>query len=117
MSVEMGRCRWRGCGRDVQWVLTENGRKMPIDPMPNAERGTVVLVGERKIAKVLGSPEGARAYIFLHEGSGPYVAHKATCKGSAPKPKRRQGDRGAAVTAMSDPTPAPDPQLQIGGLG
>lgn len=39
--MSTGTCNGSGCTADVRWVLTEGGRRMPIDPDPHPD-GTVV---------------------------------------------------------------------------
>lgn len=103
-----GTCRYTGCGRAVLWVRTELGASMPLDPVPDGERGTVILVGEQRRARVFGTAKEARAYQFLHEGEGPYVAHWGTCKGKRPPKRRPRPER------IARPEPAePDPQLTL----
>ena len=61
------------CGQAVRWVETANGRKMPIDPLPNREKGNIVV---RK--------SGTQVLAFVvapgSEDTLPtYRPHRATC--------------------------------------
>lgn len=71
------------CGRQIGWVTTSNGRRMPIDPEPNKD-GNVIVRREgrsRLVADVLSKdrprPRGVA-----------FMPHFATCgkTPAAPKP-------------------------------
>ncbi len=73
----MNRAECRSCKKAVYWVVTENGKKMPIDCMPVADGNIVIRKG---IA------------VYLHKGEetelSRYVSHFATCPHA---PSHRKG--------------------------
>lgn len=107
--VELGTCR--GCNRQILWVRTRKGKRMPIDPFPNGKQGNVILAGEEKIAHVFRSPEEARAYQFMHEGDGPYTSHFHTCRDAERFRKRKP----APKPIVQEPEPEEIEQLTLGG--
>lgn len=78
-ALDLGYCRARTCRKQILWAKTEKGKAIPLDPRPACDDGNVVLVGERRIARVFKDAKAARAYQFLHGGDGPYISHFATC--------------------------------------
>lgn len=70
-----------GCDSDLLWVVTEGGRRMPLDPVMVPD-GNVVLVhvGGRVRARVLGGDQ-------LPVEGGAYTSHHRTC----PKGDRFRG--------------------------
>ncbi len=78
-ATSTGTCRAATCRATILWAKTEGGKNMPLDPRPDPDHGTILLWGERKVAKVFGSTREARAYQFMHGGDGPYTTHFATC--------------------------------------
>lgn len=71
-------CRY--CGRQIRWVETEAGRRMPINRDPDPA-GNVVIIGGR--ARVLSVPDA-----MARTGtSGRFMPHHATCTG---KPRSRR---------------------------
>lgn len=72
-----GHCH--SCGQAVRWVVTVNGRRMPIDPLPHP-RGNVEL-----------RPLGSQLTAFVHDNrelplsiDRVYRAHAATCPNRRP---------------------------------
>ncbi|NHN55790.1 hypothetical protein G9U51_08370 [Calidifontibacter sp. DB0510] len=62
------------CGQALRWVVTSNGRRMPLDPLPT-RRGNVEL-----------RPSGRQLLAFVHgnheipiKAESAYRAHQATC--------------------------------------
>lgn len=54
----------RSCGVEVVWVVTEAGKKMPVDAKPT-EKGNLLL--ENGVAR------------YVEAGKGTHVSHFATC--------------------------------------
>lgn len=72
----MSRCR--GCGREILWTKTDNGKNMPVDPEP-AGNGTFALL---RVAGELRARHYKVAMQHVSEVDGPpdlYVSHWATC--------------------------------------
>lgn len=68
----MARCR--ACGAELEWVRTEAGKAMPLDPGPAAE-GNVVIRADRAV--VLGPLEVAA--VALEGVEVLRLAHFVTC--------------------------------------
>ena len=85
-AAEDSRCT--GCSAPIRWVLTEAGKRMPIDPEPHPD-GTVVpmVVDGKRRARVLGGSQ-------LPAQQRAYRAHWVTCPASADFKRRK-----AATTA------------------
>ena len=85
-----------GCGEPIRWVLTERGRRMPLNPDPHPD-GTVVvrLVDGRPRAHVLTGPE-------LPAQEPAWRPHWVTCP-SAPEFRARQGRTVARCTVCEFP--------------
>lgn len=67
-------CRSRTCGARIRWVVTEAGKRMPLDydPSPDGNVIAVEVKGERR-ARVLGSPSD------VPEGTQAWRSHFASC--------------------------------------
>lgn len=80
------------CGKEIIWAITDNGKRMPIDPDPDAH-GNVRLSfgrrGEAPSAKVLGKKDLAER----EEGAHLYRSHWATCDDADRFRGRRRQDR------------------------
>lgn len=62
----MSRGVCRGCGAELTWAKTKNGRSIPLEFATPATSGNV------RIDKGV-------AVVSAHHGTGPYVAHFAKC--------------------------------------
>lgn len=75
----------RSCGQEIRWVvMASTGKRMPLDPDPNFEKGNVAFIegGEHDSkAMTLGGPilDQARAT----QKDALYVSHFATCPQAA----------------------------------
>lgn len=110
-------CNGPHCTADVRWVLTELGKRMPLDPDP-VEDGNVyaVMVDGKPRARVLGGGDHRPP-----DGTPMFVAHWTTCPDSevfrrrqAAATKRCHGcqqpmDPVLGATDLYHPTCAPDP--------
>lgn len=70
----MAKCR--SCNAPIEWALTENGKKMPLDRRPDP-KGNIIKTG----AVIDGLPE-VHVIGFLDQLTGDetrYTAHFATC--------------------------------------
>jgi hypothetical protein len=78
-----GTCR--SCGAPIVWVITANGKQMPLDPEP-ADDGNVwvtgVWAGRRTVAVGLTGADVPRNEALR------YVSHFVTCKDAATWRKR-----------------------------
>lgn len=72
----MSKCR--SCGAPVRWVVTVNGRRMPIDPHPSDDGNMVLRSGVAYVVKPDEAPDEAR-----------WISHFATCP-NAKRHRRRQ---------------------------
>lgn len=87
--MDRGNCR--GCGTLIYWTVMESGKRNPLNPEPDAERGNIELPdGEQRTrARALGADAaaGARA-----QGRTLYLSHFATCpkRGSFRKKDRKR---------------------------
>lgn len=81
----MARCHL--CGALIDWaVVLGSGKKMPLDPFPDAEKGNIAVVQEspRKVVRVLTKDDDRSAIPQL------LVPHFVTCPNrGAPIPKGR----------------------------
>ena len=58
----LGRCR--SCGADVIWVLTERGRRMPLDREEVLERGArLFVIDDKGVAHRANVPRGRRCHL------------------------------------------------------
>lgn len=72
-----------GCGKPVRWVITEGGRRMPLDPDPVPEGNVVpVMVDGHRRARVLTGDE------LPYEGEA-WQTHFRSCR-AAPEFRKRQ---------------------------
>lgn len=73
----------RGCGRPVIWAITENGKRMPVDPDPvpggNVE---LVQVSDRTHAIVRTTPSKFAGLRMPHHATCPNVADFRKVKAS-----------------------------------
>lgn len=102
-TPETSVCTGTGCGKPIRWVLTVEGRRMPLNPDPDPD-GNIVAVtlpnGERR-ARVLAGHDPRDGTETL------WVPHWATCPAS-PQFKRRKARTAARCTACGEPM---DPDL------
>lgn len=92
-------CRW-GCGRVVRWTITDNGKRLPVDPDPidSAE------YEDGNVAAYLDGVETWRSRV-LRRGEQPagvekrYMPHFASCASSA-RPKASSGELPAGVILL-----------------
>lgn len=110
-------CNGPRCGVDVRWVLTEGGKRMPLDLEPDPEGNVYrVLVDGKPRARVLGGGDHRPP-----DGTVMFRPHWATCPDSEVF-KRRQAaairrchgcqqpmDPVLGATELYHPTCAPDP--------
>lgn len=61
----------KSCGADMLYVTTENGRQMPLDPVP-CDDGNV-WIGDDGVARVMGKGDEGTVSMPL------YKSHFATC--------------------------------------
>lgn len=66
----------KSCRKPIRWVVTANGKRMPIDPAPSTD-GNLVL-DDRGVAHFDWRP-----------GRAKYVSHFATCPNAAQHRRRR----------------------------
>jgi len=98
-APSLGPCR--GCGADMLWVATVNGKMQPLDPEPDAAEGSVIVVAadvevegqEEPVHRLAlaasyltekGRQKAAQANVRL------YTPHHMTC----PKNQDRRFNRG-----------------------
>ena len=72
------RCRSPHCDAPIRWLVTANGKRIPVDEEPNPE-GNVQLgyVGGAEVAIVLNDPADRAAAQVA--GVTLYMPHHATC--------------------------------------
>ena len=68
MPLPLSQCS--KCNKHIYWVVTENGKNMPIDSYPS-DNGNIIFVNE--LAHVLKKGEP------VPDGARRYVSHYATC--------------------------------------
>lgn len=76
-------CRHPGCRADLRWVLSKNGKRMPLDLKPHPQGNVEIVDG---IGNVLGGEpleEARRLGVDL------FLMHRATCKHSEAFARRR----------------------------
>jgi hypothetical protein len=80
----MAKCR--SCSAKIEWAVTEAGKKMPLDPVPD-RKGNVVKTG----ARVDGLPEVhvINSRDEVDPETPRYTAHFATCPMAAAHRKDR----------------------------
>jgi hypothetical protein len=73
--VEVGVNRCRSCQAEVVWVITERGRRMPLDAEPRYDGNVVIQVDAE------GQEVGhyLRRGDVLKPGTPRYVSHFSTC--------------------------------------
>jgi hypothetical protein len=64
----------RSCGAPIRWVVTYQGRRMPVDVEP-AKDGNIVLEGDTAVA--VGKP--AKRLAYGRPGTPLYRSHFASC--------------------------------------
>lgn len=75
----MKRSRCRTCGLPICWVETTGGKRMPLDAVPDAARGNVVVAGDPPLAiTVSGINDEAREAARRHHVPL-YLSHFASC--------------------------------------
>ncbi len=77
------------CQAPLWWVLTEGGRRMPLDPDPTPQ-GNVIVTGQDArppVVKVLGGSPLAQARA---SGRDMYTSHFATCPSAEQRRDRRR---------------------------
>lgn len=96
-ALRVPRCR--SCGAEVQWVVMHpSGKRNPLDPAPDRERGNIVICDTPELAEIHSVPEG-RGVAFPREvataargrGVDLFVSHFATCPSAASHRKKRRG--------------------------
>lgn len=82
----MSQCR--SCHAEIEWVVTERGKNMPIDAEP-VEGGNLVFtgtihhsVGRASYREVRYLRKGIQPSTLLGESEETYVSHFATCPNS-----------------------------------
>jgi hypothetical protein len=85
----------RSCGARIVWTVTERGRRMPIDPVPNPA-GNIILreraAGLEPVAVYTSAPPA--------EGEKRFTSHFATC----PQAKKWRKKNGKKTTTTERPT-------------
>lgn len=88
-SGDLGRCR--ACHTPIRWVVMKSGKRNPLNPFPDAERGNVLLVRESIDADLYGCQVGEAVALGQRDaayqrarGADLFTSHFATC------PKRAQ---------------------------
>lgn len=83
----------RSCGKPIQWAITANGKALPVDAFPDADRGNVSLYPNGgKLRAVVVPPRKAAAMRARH--CALYLSHFVTCPQS--KQWRHRVGPGAA---------------------
>jgi len=77
----MERCN--SCKAEIRWVMTEKGKRMPIDPKP-APNGNLQLVDQGKYLPPLAIVHSVRAPNVEY-----YASHFMTCPNAAKHRKRK----------------------------
>lgn len=107
-SGQIGRCR--GCGRPVMWVVTEKGRRMPLDPRPSEQGNVVIDPEEDNVARVFRDFDAAEYWRVQHDARGPYTCHFDTC------PKADEFRRAEPIEPIVEAAETPEvEQLALGG--
>jgi len=65
--------RCRSCPAEIEWVLTEQGRRMPIDVETRAD-GNLIVTGE-----AIDRGRMVPTVRYVEAGEGDRVSHFATC--------------------------------------
>lgn len=63
---QFGLSKCRGCGKDIVWAATDDGKSIPLDPKPPTYRVRLLVPGTPKVIKTT-------------EDDPVYVSHFATC--------------------------------------
>lgn len=71
-----------GCGKPILWAVTDNAKRMPLDPEPDPDGNVAVWQDTGRRCRVLLKGEQPTAYERL------YMPHWATC--TNPPQKRRK---------------------------
>lgn len=77
--MEHGTCR--SCAAPLRWARTDKGKRTPMDPEPNMDKGNMILLrfnGGELAVHLSAIDEVAREAIYTH-GVERYVSHFATC--------------------------------------
>jgi hypothetical protein len=75
----------RSCHEPVWWIVTEGGKRMPLDMLPSPRGNVRVIPGDPAVAQVLGGTALAEA---RSQGGELYVSHFATCENAAQHRRR-----------------------------
>lgn len=74
----MGVSGCRSCGAPIRWVVTERGKRIPLDRDPQPDGNIVpILVGGDWVARVLPVDTAAE---YRAQGGDLYRAHFTTCE-------------------------------------
>ena len=84
----------KGCGAEILWATTINGKKIPLDPEPDPLRGAVFYDGVQAIVLRAAARKEA-----LAEGEPLYTAHWSTCARAAHYRKGRRANADQTNTA------------------
>jgi hypothetical protein len=82
--TDIGRCR--ACPQTIRWVVLKSGKRNPLNPDPDPERGNVMIIETDAGARAHGTIVG-RAVVLGHQaaahargqGVDLYSSHFATC--------------------------------------
>jgi hypothetical protein len=84
----------RSCGAPIEWAVTENRRRMPVDAEPVVD-GNILLehrgyVGDPPIARIVDADERADLQRLSPEPLVLFVSHFATCPNAAQHRRRAE---------------------------
>lgn len=89
-APDFARCR--SCGAQVLWVLTGNGKRMPLDATPSAAGNMFVFTPDNPDAALIAestTSTSARASAARVEDRPRFLSHFATCPNAAQHRKAR----------------------------
>ena len=75
----------KGCGKPIVWGVTEDGKRIPLDPRPPVY--LAVDEGDRVLAERAGPGQN-----FMGQALAHYVSHFATCPKASEFGKGRKRD-------------------------
>lgn len=91
--AEYARCNW--CGRTIRWIVTQNGKNMPVDPPrkpfeePFPVQANVYVNDETSVGRVVSKAELS---VWSDELKAKlYLAHFVTCPARLRERKRQLG--------------------------
>lgn len=96
----MSKCR--GCGAELVWGRTSNGKAIPLDPEPTID-GNVLLTADTRfgrLARILPKDELAVARELFDRDRNLYRTHFASCPQSASFRKTMGGQRDEAESEV-----------------